>query len=106
MKNGRKTTQEERMEIVLYCIENGRNYKLAMEKYGVSYQQICSWVRKYETKGADGLIDRRGKRKTVDEMTEVEKLQMEVKILQAKLRNQEMENQLLKKIRELRGGGH
>ena len=106
MKNGRKTTQEERMEIVLYCIENGRNYKLAMEKYGISYQQICPWVRKYETKGADGLIDRRGKRKTVYEMTEVEKLQMEVRILQAKLRNQEMENQLLKKLRELRGGGH
>ena len=102
----RKSSERERMEIVLYCIENGRNYKLAMEKYGISYQQICSWVRKYETKGADGLIDRRGKRKTVYEMTEVEKLQMEVRILQAKLRNQEMENQLLKKLRELRGGGH
>lgn len=106
MKNGRKTTLEERLEIVLFCIENGRNYKLAMKKYGVSYQQICLWVRKYETKGSDGLIDRRGKRKPVDEKTEVEKLQMEIKILQAKLRNQEMENQLLKKLRELRGGGH
>lgn len=105
MKKGRKTTQEERLEIVLYCIENGRNYKLAMEKYGVSYQQICSWVRKYETKGTDGLIDRRGKPKAEDEMTEVDRLHMEIKILQAKLKNQEMENQLLKKLKELRGGG-
>ena len=46
MNKGRKTTQEERVEIVAFCIEHGKDYGLAMEKYGVSYQQIYSWVRK------------------------------------------------------------
>ena len=36
MNKGRKTTQEERVEIVAFCIENGKDYGLTMEKYGVS----------------------------------------------------------------------
>ena len=103
MNKGRKTTREERIEIVAYCIENGKNYRLTMEKYGVSYQQIYSWIRKYEEKGVDGLNDRRGKPKPEDELTEADKLRME---LQAKLKEMEMENKLLKKLRELRGGDH
>ena len=104
MKKGRKTTQEERTEIVAFCIENGKDYGLTMEKYGVSYQQIYLWVRKYEEKGIDGLIDRRGKAKPEDELTEADRLRMENKILQAKLKDLEMENKLLKKLRELEGG--
>lgn len=106
MNKGRKTTQEERVEIVAFCIENGKDYGLAIEKYGVSYQQIYSWVRKYETKGAEGLTDRRGKSKPEDTLTEADRLRMENKILQAKLKDMEMEIKLLKKLRELRGGGH
>lgn len=105
MKKGRKTTQEERTEIVAFCIENGKNYGLAMEKYGVSYQQIYLWVRKYEEKGVAGLADRRGKAKPEEELTEADRLRMENKILQAKIKDQEMEIKLLKKLRELRGGG-
>ena len=106
MNKGRKTTQEERAEIVAFCIENGKDYGLAMEKYGVSYQQIYSWVRKYEAKGVEGLTDRRGKAKSEDALTEADRLCMENKILQAKLKDMEMENKLLKKLKELRGGDH
>ncbi|MBR6476278.1 MAG: transposase [Lachnospiraceae bacterium] len=106
MNKGRKTTQEERTEIVAFCIENGKDYGLAMEKYGVSYQQIYSWVRKYEAKGVEGLTDRRGKAKPEDALTEADRLRMENMILQAKLKDMEMENKLLKKLRELQGGGH
>lgn len=106
MNKGRKTTQEERVEIVAFCIEHGKDYGLAMEKYGVSYQQIYSWVRKYEAKGVEGLTDRRGKAKPEDALTEADRLRMENKILQAKLKDMEMENKLLKKLRELRGGDH
>ena len=106
MNKGRKTTQEERVEIVAFCIENGKDYGLAMEKYSVSYQQIYSWVRKYEAKGVEGLIDRRGKAKSEDALTEADRLRMENKIMQAKLKDMEMENKLLKKLRELQGGGH
>ena len=104
MNKGRKTTQEERVEIVAFCIEHGKDYGLAMEKYGVSYQQIYSWVRKYEAKGVEGLTDRRGKAKPEDALTEADRLRMENKILQAKIKDQEMEIKLLKKLKELEGG--
>lgn len=104
MTKGRKTTQEERAEIVAYCIEHGKDYGLTVETYRVSYQQIYAWVRKYEEKGVKGLIDRRGKVKSKEEMTEEELLRQENKILQAKIKDQEMEIALLKKLRELKGG--
>ena len=105
MTKGRKTTQEERAQIVAFCIEHGKDYALTVETYQVSYQQIYSWVRKYEATGVDGLVDRWGKAKPEDELTEAERLRQENKILQAKLKDKEMEIALLKKLRELRGGG-
>ena len=105
MTKGRKTTQEERAQIVAFCIEHGTDYALTVETYKVSYQQIYSWVKKYEVAGVDGLVDRRGKGKPEDKLTEAERLRQENKILQAKLKDKEMEIALLKKLRELRGGG-
>ena len=81
MTKGRKTTQEERAEIVAYCIEHGKDYGLTIETYKVSYQQIYSWVKKYEEKGVNGLTDRRGKTKPESELTEEERLRQENKIL-------------------------
>ena len=104
MTKGRKTTQEERAEIVAFCIEHGKDYGLTVETYKVSYQQIYAWVRKYEEKGVEGLTDRRGKAKPENELTEEDRLRQENKILQAKIKDQEMEIALLKKLRELRGG--
>lgn len=37
---GRKTTYEERVEIVKYCIEYEMDYAQIAEKYQISYQQI------------------------------------------------------------------
>ena len=105
MTKGRKTTQEERAEIVAFCIEHSKDYALTVETYQVSYQQIYSWVRKYEANGVDGLVDRRGKAKPENELTEAERLRQENRILQAMLKDKEMEIALLKKLRELRGGG-
>jgi len=104
MTKGRKTTQEERGEIVAFCIEHGKDYPLTIRTYGVSYQQIYAWVRKYEEKGIDGLRDGRGRTKSADEMSAEERLRMENRILKAQLKDAEMENKLLKKLRELRGG--
>src|SRR5699024_3138074 len=61
MNKGRKTTLNERLEIVQYTIANDFNYHEASEKYLVSYQQVYSWVRKYQQNGEQGLHDRRGK---------------------------------------------
>ena len=104
MTKGRKTTQEERAEIVAFCIEHGKDYGLTVETYKVSYQQIYAWVKKYKEKGVNGLTDRRGKTKPENELTEEDRLRQENKILQAKIKDQEMELALLKKLRELRGG--
>ena len=105
MTKGRKTTQEERAQIVAFCIEHGKDYALTMEAYQVSYQQVYSWVRKYEASGVNGLVDRRGKSKPVDELSEIDRLRQENRMLQAMLKDKEMEIALLKKLRELRGGG-
>ena len=92
MTKGRKTTFDERLEITQYCIANGRNYGAAMDKYNVSYQQIYFWVKKYNEKGIDGLLDRRGKAKSECELTETDKLRTENKMLEAKNIELEMEN--------------
>ena len=105
MTKGRKTTQEERAEIVAFCIEHNKDYGLTVETYNVSYQQIYAWVRKYEEGGVDNLRDNRGRSKPVEEMTEVEKLKAEMKILEAKNRQLEIENAFIKKLQELKGGG-
>lgn len=101
MTKGRNTTYEERVEIVSYCIANGNDYAAVVEKYGVSYQQIYSWVRKYNEKGAEGLVDKRGKRKPESEMTELEKLRAENRILEARNKRLETENAVLKKLEEI-----
>lgn len=104
MTNGRKTTYEERIEIVEYCIEHNDNYNETAEKYNVSYQQVYTWMRKYADKGVEGLVDRRGRTKPKEEMTELEQLRLEQRMLQAKIKRQEMEIALLKKLEELERG--
>ena len=103
MTKGRNTTYEERVEIVSYCIEHGNDYTAAIEKYGVSYQQIYSWVKKYKEKGAEGLLDKRGKRKPESEMTELEKLRAENRMLEARNKRLELECAVLKKLEEIEG---
>jgi len=104
MVNGRKVTQEEKIEIVSYCIAENKDYGKAIERYRVSYQQIYSWVRKYEEQGVEGLRDRRGKRKALSEMDEVAKLRAQIKLKEAENRRLQMENDLLKKLAELERG--
>ena len=105
MTKGRKTTQEERAKIVAFCIEHNKDYGLTVETYSVSYQQVYAWVRKYEEGGVDKLKDNRGRTKPVEEMIEVEKLKAEMKILEAKNRQLEIENAFIKKLQELKGDG-
>lgn len=104
MVKGRKTSLEERVEIVSYCIANNRDYYKTIEQYGVSYQQIYSWVGRYEKEGAQGLFDRRGKRKDEASMSEVEKLRVQLKLKEAENLKLQMENDLLKKLAELERG--
>jgi len=101
MTKGRKTTLEERIEIVSYCIAKGKDYAATIEKYKVSHSQIYSWVRSYEAKGPDGLIDRRGKLKSPEEMTKEELLNAKIKMLNAEIKHKDMEIAVLKKLQEI-----
>ena len=101
MTKGRKTTYEERVEIVRYCIEHEMNYAQTSEKSQVSYQQIYQWTRKYQSNGVEGLVDKRGKRKSESEMSELETLRAENKLLQAEKRKAELEIAFLKKLDEI-----
>ena len=99
----KKTTKEEREEIVRYCLEHGKDYKGTAVKYEVSYSQVYQWVRHYEEQGEAGLEDRRGKRKSDDEVDELERLRRENLRLKAELQKSERLNLLLKKVKEFEG---
>ena len=97
----RKTTLEERIKIVEHCISNGNDYTTSAKEFNCSYGQVYSWVNKYNINGIDGLKDGRGRNKSEDEMSELEKLKAEVKILKAEKKRQQMEIELLKKLEEI-----
>lgn len=99
----RKTTIEERKEIVEYCIAHGRDYKNTASRFNVSYSQVYSWVKKYDECGETGLTDRRGHHKTEDEVDETEKLRRQVLRLQRELQEEKMMVELLKKVQEFEG---
>ena len=102
MRKARQTTYEERLEVVQDCLANGRNYGGTALKYQCSYQQVRNWVLRYEKMGSAGLQDRRGKRiGTLPGRTPEEELRDKIAELERKNRDLQMENDLLKKVREL-----
>ena len=102
MKQGRDTTQEERIQIAKECYASGKNYGEMALKYNVSYQQVRNWTLRYEELGEAGLEDRRGQRKKDQEpRTELENAQIEIERLKHELHKAEMERDLLKKLDEV-----
>ncbi len=102
MKQGRCTTQEERIQIVRDCIASGKNYGEVALKHTVSYQQVRAWTLRFEKLGEAGLEDRRGQRKKDQKpRTELEQAQIEIEQLKHRLYLSEMENTLLKKLDEI-----
>ena len=102
MNKGRKTTFEERIEIAQYTIANGLDYQKAIAKYGVSYQQVYAWVRKYQAGSEEALKDNRGRNKPVEELDEQERLKLRIKELEARNEYLEMENAFEKKLAEIK----
>lgn len=99
----KKTTIEERKEIVKYCINHERNYKDTAISFDVSYSQVYSWVKKYDVNGEEALTDRRGRHKADDEVNELERLRRENFRLKCQLEEKNMLTELLKKVKELEG---
>ena len=96
----RKTTFDERLEIIEQLIRHDVDYKWAAEHYNVSYSQVYGWYRKYTESGnnPESLRDRRGKDKPESKFTEMDRLKRENKLLEARLHQQEMEVAFAKKI--------
>ncbi|WP_273933021.1 helix-turn-helix domain-containing protein [Lacticaseibacillus paracasei] len=102
MKNGRKTTHLERIEIAQWTIANALNYVAATQQFNVSYGQVYAWVKKFKQGGEAALADRRGKAKQDNgRLTENERLKLENKRLQARLIHVSTEVAVLKKLQEL-----
>ena len=102
MKQGRETTQEERVAIAKDCLANGSNYGETAIKYNVSYQQVYTWVKKFKELGEAGLEDRRGQKTATQEpRTEIEELKIKMAQLEHENYMLRMERDLLKKLDEL-----
>ena len=102
MRKARQTTPEERLEIVQDCLADNKNYGATALKYNCSYQQVRNWVLRYEKMGSAGLEDRRGRRAgTQPARTPEEELRDKIAELERRNRDLQMENDLLKKVREL-----
>ena len=101
----RKTTVEERLEIVNYVLTNDNDYKGAADKYTVPYASVYQWVKKYNEFGEDGLKDSRGRPSSNEpkkELTLEEKQAIEIEKLKQELERERMVNEVLKKNLEIR----
>ena len=101
----RKTTFEERLEIVNYVLSNDNDYKGAADKYTVPYASVYQWVKKYNEHGEDGLKDNRGRPSSHEpkqELTIEEKQAIEIEKLKRELERQKMIVEVLKKNEEIR----
>ena len=95
------TNTKQRIEIVAFCIANANDYNLTANKYKVSYQQVYTWINKYNRGGYEALVDRRGKRKKLEDLSESEKIAAQLKLLESENRRLKMENDFLKKLDEI-----
>ena len=109
-KMGRKVSFEEKCKIVQWVLDHDNDYQGATIQFNVSYQRVYSWVRKYH-EAADSweaLKDNRGHRKpqkALEEMTEKERLEAEIKRLKKINREMELEIAFAKKLVEIRNRG-
>lgn len=106
MKKAKNTTLDERLKIVTDCLANDKNYGAMALKYDCSYQQVRNWVIRYEKMGQAGLEDRRGRRiASLPSRTPEEELRDKIAELERRNLDLQMENDLLKKVRELERRG-
>jgi len=97
----RKTTQEERIEIVKYCLEHDKDYKVTATVFNVAYANVYNWVQKYIKEGNEGLGDNRGHHKSDAEVDEITLLKRQLERTERERDIAQMENRLLKKVEEI-----
>ena len=99
----RKTTLEERIEIVKYALDNNNDYKGAADKFLVPYANVYKWVKIYNEQGEEGLkFHRRHPKNSIIELTELEKKDLEIAKLKLELEKHKRTEEILKKNLEIR----
>lgn len=93
---GRRTTFEERKEIVKYCLKHNKNYKETAKIYSLPYSRVYMMVKKYIEGGDEGLMDAKQKASTKP-LTELEKLQKENEKLRRELELEKLRRELVQK---------
>lgn len=100
----RKTTFEERLEIVKWVIENDMSYKGAAGRYGVTYALVYKWTRAYIEKGPEALkYKKRGPKSIKDEnnLTKFDRVKLELEKEKTLRKRRELEIEVLKKKEEI-----
>lgn len=100
----RKTTVEERIEIVKWCIKHEFNYKETAVQFVIPYSLVFQWVKKYQKEGESGLkYQKRGRhvQQNLENLTEEERLKMELEKTKRKLQMAELTIEVLKKKKEI-----
>lgn len=97
-----KTTKDEKIKIVQYCLDNNNNYALTAQEFGVSYHQVYEWCKKYKLNDESELdeLEVTGDRPgiTVSGSTKnEEKLKNKIKKLENRNLQLEREIEVLKK---------
>ena len=93
---GRRTTFEERKEIVKYCLKHNKNYKETAKIYSLPYSRVYMMVKKYIDSGDEGLMDAKQKASTKP-LTDLEKLQRENEKLKKELELEKLRRELVQK---------
>ena len=101
MQKARRTTFQERVEIVRYCLDQSRSYNRAAMQYGVTYNQVYRWVHRFEAEGEEGLQDCRGRRRREEDRSPEDLQRLDMKKLEIENERLRAENAYLKKLDEL-----
>ena len=88
MKEKRRFTTEQKLQIIKECSEKGM--KITLEKHGVYPASYYSWKKKYETMGEAGF--RHGM--TPEHIKEIKRLEKENELLKKLLAEKELEGHL------------
>lgn len=101
MSKDRKFTYEEKIEVAQWVLDNNDDYAQAAIKFDVSYNNAYTWSKKLLDHGKEGLKDNRGRKRSDEELSEIEKLERKIEVLERKLSRSEMEKEVLKKLDEI-----
>lgn len=102
MAKSRKVSKDERIEIAKYCIEHNLDYVGTAKLYETTYANVFKWVKKYRENGEEGLNDKRGCKKLVEEdNSEVATLKRQLKQMELERNRALLEVELLKKLDEI-----